>query len=297
MPAAVRSGGLVGGARLAVAYGGGDADLLERAVRHVGVVELTPDTMVAFRGGRPVLDRTLLGPLRDHAADVTFAVHGIGLSIASASGWQGWYLGVLDELFEALDIAWHSDHLGYTHVDGLDVGSMLVPPRTEEALDLICERVELLRARFGCPFLLENVAGLLPDPGGTHSPAGFLNELAARSGCGLLLDVFNLRCDEANHGLDVAAFLAELDLTHVRELHVADGVRRDGFLLDVHCAPTEPATVELARHVLHRAPAVDALTFEVLPHAVAEMGGAEAVAAELTQLSAALAAAATGAAA
>ena len=77
------------------------------------------------------------------------------------------------------------------------------------------------------------------------SPAGFLNTLAREAGCGLLLDVYNLQCDEANHGLHLDGFFEELDLAAVGEVHVANGVKRRGFQLDVHSGLTDPSTVAL----------------------------------------------------
>src|SRR6266702_2963915 len=100
---------------------------------------------------------------------------------------------------------------------------MLALPRTEYALDMVCERVCAIQDRYGMPFLLENIVHVLPDFPGEYSNAAFLNELTARTGCGLLVDVYNLQCDAHNHGLDVSAFLAELDFTKVREIHVACG--------------------------------------------------------------------------
>ena len=99
-----------------------------------------------------------------------------------------------------------------------------------------------IQARFELPFLLENIVHLLPDYPGDYADAAFLNELVTRTGCGLLLDVYNLECDAANYGFDIDAFLDELDLEAVGELHVAGGVERDGMQVDVHSRLTEPST-------------------------------------------------------
>lgn len=214
--------------------------------------------------------------------------HGFALSIGSATGWCERHLEILDDCFDRLDVAWHSEHLGFTDVDGEDLRTMVSVPRTPEALDLVAGRVTALRERYGVPFLLENIADLLPDPGGCWSEAGFLNVLADASGCGLLLDVYNLECNGHNHGLDVAGFLAELDMAHVRELHVAGGIVRDGAWLDVHSRPTPDSTIELARDVLRSAPAVEAVTYEVMAPAVPVLGH-DGVADELGRLTAALA--------
>ena len=66
---------------------------------------------------------------------------------------------------------------------------------------------------------------MLPDPDGDYDEAGFLNELCKRTGCGLVLDVYNLECDEHNHGLDIDRFLGALELGAVHELDVAAAPR------------------------------------------------------------------------
>jgi len=278
-----RSGRLRGSTALATTYGGGDADLLERVVPLVDIIEVAPDAITVFDGDRWRLDAEVVAALRDVSADVRIVAHGFALSIGSASGRNADYLGVLDELFAAVDIAWHSEHLGFTHVDGEDLRTMVAVPRTEEALDIVAPRVATLQQRYGVPFLLENIADLLPDPGGEYSHAGFLNELAHRTGCGVLLDLYNLECDAHNHGRDVASFIGELDLSAVREVHVACGVEYRGFLLDVHSRPTRPSTVALAADVVDRAPHLAAVTYELLAQAVPVLGS-EGVAAELVRL-------------
>jgi uncharacterized protein (UPF0276 family) len=275
-----------GGPRLACSYGGRDPALLERLVDVVDIVEIMPDDLVCFDGRDVHLDPELLAPLRQAAGAVTLVAHGVGLSIASHDGPSPTYLRLLDELFAALDVAWHSEHLGYSMVDGTDLGTMLNIPRTAATLDLVAGRADAIRRRYGRPFLLENVAHLLPDPGGDRTAAAFLNELARESGCGLLVDAYNLRCDEANIGTDPLAFVAELDADRVGEVHVAGGVRRGRYRLDVHSTATPDDAVALAGAVLRRSPGA-VLTFELLPQAVPLLGH-DGVVAELEHLRSAM---------
>jgi len=209
-----------------------------------------------------------------------FVVHGVGLSIGSASGYSEQYLDLLAEFLDQFAVAWHSEHLGYTTVDGTSLGTMLALPKTEEVLGLLVQRVGEIQSRFELPFLLENIVHLLPDYPGDYSDAGFLNELVARTGCGLLLDVYNF---------DIDAFLDELDLDAVGELHVAGGVARDGLQLDVHSRSTEPSTLALAKRVVDRTPSLGGVTYELLAEAV-QVLGAERISAELTRIRSALAA-------
>ena len=254
-------------------YDSDDPDYFESVLPLVDFFEVTPDAIAVASHDGPTIPSSTLNELERYARQVGIVIHGVGLSIGSASGWSEDYLRLLDEIVERVPIAWHSEHLGYVTVDGQHLGTMLPVPRTEEALDLLCERVAILKERYAVPFLLENVVGLLPDPPSMYSDAGFLNTLTERSGCGLLLDVYNLECDAQNNALDIGAFLSELHVERVREMHVASGVEHAGVLLDVHSRPLRDSTLGLLRHVLSSTEArVDLVTYELLAEAVGVLG-------------------------
>jgi uncharacterized protein (UPF0276 family) len=270
-----------------VNYEGRDPRFVETVLPFAEVVEVTPDAIATLGDGVPVIPGETLRELRAIARSSRITLHGVGLSIASAGAMNGDYFRLVDTLMQELDPAWHSEHLGYVSVDGEHLGTMLVPPRTEEALALICTRVETVLRRYAKPFLLEHAVNLFPDAGGDYRPAGFLNEIVRRTGCGLILDVYNLECD-AHNGLGAAdAFLDELDLDAVREIHVACGTEDRGLQVDVHSRVTRDETVARLQSVLATAPNVEAVIFELLGPAVPSVGHA-AIAAELQRIRAAV---------
>jgi uncharacterized protein len=268
---------------LATTYEGDDIALLERIVSLIDTIEISPDAIASSHGKRAQLRHEVLDEYRAVAGQVDFIAHGIGLSIGSFDRWEESYLCLLDELFEHLDLKWHSEHLACTVVAGENVGTMFALPRTEEALDLVCERVRIIQERYRVPFLLEHVIHLLPDSPGQFTPAGFLNAITSRTGCGLLLDAYNLECDAFNQGLNVVAFLDELDLGPVRELHLAGGVQHNGFQLDIHSGITRDETLGLAREIMRRAPGLQVVTFEFLKEAV-KLLGHDAICTELERI-------------
>jgi uncharacterized protein len=257
---------------LATTYEGGDPRLLERICPLVDYLEISPDSISQVSDERCTLDPAILRELEEAAREKTFLIHGVGLSIASASGYSQEYVRLLDELFSRLPVAWHSEHLAYTMVEGEQLGTMLPPPRTQEALDMLCERVSFLRARYKVPFLLEKVVRFLPEYPGDYSEAEFLNALCRNTGCGLLLDVYNLECDHKNFGFNIEEFLRRLDLENVVEMHLAGGVEYGGFQVDVHSHVTAESTLAIARQALSRAPGIRAVTFEYLKEAIPRLG-------------------------
>jgi uncharacterized protein len=277
----------IGCPAIGATYDGGDPALLERLVEVADYLEVAPDSIAISTGDDLRIRREILDEWRAAAEKVEIVAHGVGLSIGSASGWNEAYLRLVDELADAVPLRWHSEHLGYTTVDGEPLGTMLSLPRTEEALELVCERVIRLQGRYPAPFLLENIARMLPDPDGDYDEAGFLNELCKRTGCGLVLDVYNLECDAHNHGFDIDRFLDALDLGVVHELHVAGGTEVGGMKLDVHSREAQPSTVALAARAAAAAPGMWGVTYEVLPEAVPVLGH-DVIVNEVTRLRTAL---------
>ncbi|HEX7680917.1 MAG TPA: DUF692 family protein [Thermoanaerobaculia bacterium] len=273
--------------RVGVNYEGRDPRFVETVLPFADIVEVTPDALAILRNGVPIIPDGTMRELRSIAARASITLHGVGLSIASADSMNEAYFSLTDALMNALNVAWHSEHLGYVTVDGEHLGTMLVPPRTEEALDLICSRVETILRRYEKPFLLEHVVNLFPDPGGDYTIAGFLNQIVRRTGCALILDVYNLECDIHNGMCTLDAFLGELDLAAVREIHVACGIEDRGLRVDVHSRITRDTTLALLQGVLAIAPNVEAVIFEILGPAVPSVGH-DAIAAELRRVRAAV---------
>ena len=266
------TGGVASSVGLAWTYDGGRPGLLQRVLPLVDYIEVMPDALSRMRDGRAVLDEDRMAELQAIEPPVRIIVHGIGLSIGSHDGWSDRYVGLLDELVPRLRPAWHSEHLAYTSVDGEHLGTMLTLPRTAEALDLVAARIDAIQQRYSLPFLLENVVRILPDHPADYSEAAFLNELGRRTGCGFLLDAYNLECDAHNNALDLDSYLGELDLDRVHEMHLAGGVESRSYKLDVHSRRVEDSTIQIAERVLSIAPDLWTVTYELLEEAIPAVG-------------------------
>jgi uncharacterized protein (UPF0276 family) len=271
-----------------VTYEGEGVSSLERVLPLIDYVEVTPDGVAEDQGGGAVLNGAAMANIKAVSSKAKVLVHGVGLSIGSHEGYSEQYITLLDQFVKQVDVHWHSEHLGYTMVDKENLGTMLAVPKTQEVLDMICKRVSEIQDRYDLPFLLENVVHILPDYPGDYSEAEFLNALVEKTGCGLLLDVYNLECDAHNHGFDIDRFLDELDLEYVREIHVACGVEHRGLLLDIHSRRLRDSTVRLMRKVVDSAQgAVEVVTYELVSEAVPVLGH-DLIAEELKRLREAL---------
>lgn len=259
--------------------------LLEKIIPFVRYLEVTPDTIAKWSDGKAILNPLIVQDLLSVGPHVQILAHGVGLSIGSYDGYSEAYLQLLDQLLEVVPLKWHSEHLGYTSVDGVNLNTMIALPRTQEMLDLLCNRIQAIQDRYALPFLLENIVHILPDYPADYSDAAFLNALTDKTGCGLILDVYNLECDAYNHGFNIDGFITELNLFSVREIHMAGGTIHRGFQLDIHSNLVSQSTIDLTNRILDQtADSVEVITFELLPQAVFQLGE-DAVAEEVERLS------------
>lgn len=257
---------------LCTTYEGNNPALLERVLPLIDYLEVTPDSIASLNDDKAVLQQQAVNELKRISSQVKIIAHGVGLSIGSHDGYSQRYIRLLDDLVAQINVEWHSEHLGYTMVDGENLGTMLALPRTNDVLNMICARIQVIQDRYKKPFLLENIVHLLPDYETEYSDAMFLNAITKRTGCGLILDAYNLECDAHNYGFDIAKFLDELELENVWEMHVAGGVEHQGIFLDIHSRLTATSTIALARDILARTSAVKVITYELLAEAVSTLG-------------------------
>ena len=253
-------------------------DAMRVAQELVDFFELSPD-LLAHEVGRGGKRRLIPRPelferaLRDTAGR-PLVVHGLGLSIGSAHGWDTGYLELLDTVHAQRPFVWHSDHLGFLVVrpregQELHAGIPLPLPFTEESLALLVPRGAALTERYGVPFLLENLTYYLPGlpSEGGRDEVAFLNDFVERSGCGLLFDLYNFHCNAQNLGLDAREALSRLRLDRVVQVHIAGGGSHDGLLMDVHSTVVPEPVWEMLEWLVPRAPHLAGISFEMLEEA------------------------------
>jgi uncharacterized protein len=177
--------------------------------------------------------------------------HGVDLSLASRDEPSASHLKAYVALVKLMAPPWHSDHLAYTQVDGVNLGAFMSPRRDPQTVTRVTDRVKELQDLTQTTFLLENAAAS-SDPGGPMSRAEFSNEIVHRADCGLLLDLANLYGDSVNFEFDPVAYLDELDLSRVVQVHIAGGTFKDGWLHDTHSRRVPEAVWSLLRILTSR---------------------------------------------
>jgi uncharacterized protein len=181
------------------------------------------------------------------------SLHGVGLALGSAAGIDPVHLEALAELVDAVQPDWVSDHASFARAalpgqrmprHALD---LLPVPFHRVALDVMCANVQRVQDRLRRPIAVENLSAYVCWQGAEMSEMEFLNALAVRTGCKLLVDVNNIYVNACNaqcaQGLphDAQAsvqacreWLLAIDPNHVSELHLAGHCDCGDIVIDDH---------------------------------------------------------------
>lgn len=154
-------------------------------------------------------------------ADHALSLHGVGLSIGGEVALDRDHLQRLRRLCDRYQPQSFSEHLAWSSHDSVFLNDLLPLPYTEETLRRVIMHVEQTQAALGRRILLENPATYLQFGVSTIPETEFLAEIAARTGCGLLLDVTNVLVACTNRGEVPNAYLARFPLQQVGEIHLA----------------------------------------------------------------------------
>jgi uncharacterized protein (UPF0276 family) len=225
-----------------------------------------------------------LARVREHYA---LSLHGVGLSIGGSDPLDESHLDRLAALIERYQPASFSEHLAWSSHGEVFYNDLLPVPYDRQTLARVCEHIDRVQERLGLRMLLENPSTYLEFEASTMSETAFLREVMKRTGCGLLLDVNNVHVSCTNHGRDAMAYLRELPLGAVGEVHLA-GFARDQdaagapLLIDSHGGPVDEAVWGLYAQVVAQLGAVPTLLerdndVPALQTLLAEAGRAEAM--------------------
>jgi uncharacterized protein (UPF0276 family) len=230
---------------------------LQGSAAKPGFIEVHAENYMGDGG----LPHAQLGKLR---ADHALSLHGVGLSIGGDSALDRDHLLRLRKLCDRYAPDSFSEHLAWSSHGGHFLNDLLPLPYTDGTLRRVIAHVEQTQAALGRRILLENPATYLQFAASTIPETEFLAEIAARTGCGLLLDVTNVLVACTNRGEDPAAYLSRFPLQQVGEIHLAghhhtvDGCNAP-LLIDDHGSRVSAQTWQLYDSVIARTGALPSL--------------------------------------
>jgi uncharacterized protein (UPF0276 family) len=172
--------------------------------------------------------------LEELQEDYPFSLHGVGLGLGSARGFSDEHLERVRSLVHRVQPALVSEHLSWGAINGRQLNDLLPLVLDDAALTLICERVQRVQESLNRQLLIENLSTYVRFHQDSMSEAQFMALLAARTGCGLLLDVNNLFVNQCNHGEDALTALQQIAIGTVGEIHLGGHLVTPEAVIDTH---------------------------------------------------------------
>lgn len=206
-------------------------DILE-TLPDIGWFEVHPENYMGA-GGPP---HHYLKAIREH---YPVSLHGVGMSIGGHRPLDEAHLARVADLARRYEAASISEHLAWsTHTD-LFANDLLPLPYTQESLRTVCDHIDRFQEVCGRQMLLENPSTYVAFAESTLSEIDFLEEIAERTGCGLLLDVNNVFVSSTNQDWSPEDYIDRFAHRHVREIHLGGHARDEDdtgapLLIDSH---------------------------------------------------------------
>lgn len=198
--------------------------------------------------------------LLDLRQDYPISLHGVGLSLGRADDLDQYHLAQLKQLVDEVEPILVSEHLAWSAYSHRHLPDLLPLPLNFQALDIICQHIDQMQTALGRQVLIENPSNYLlfdqlqiPEP-------DFLNLLAQRTGCGLLMDVNNIHVSAVNIGRDGQEYIDAINSASIAQYHLAGytEVTREHLgesetvLIDTHNHTIYEPVWRLFEHALNR---------------------------------------------
>jgi uncharacterized protein len=209
-----------------------------------------------------------LAVLREGREHYPVSLHGVGLSLGSAQGIDTEHLERLAQLVQAIDPVRVSDHASFARGAAVHAADLLPVPMNRAALDAMCENVGRVQDRLRRPIAVENLSAYVQWCDAEMDEPEFLNALARRSGCQLLVDVNNVfvnalngqrRGEHNDPAGECRRWLDAIGPGHVAEIHLAGHRDCGDIVIDDHGSRVDGRVWALYRHAIHRFGAVPTL--------------------------------------
>jgi uncharacterized protein (UPF0276 family) len=237
----------------------------------VDVVEVEPQTLWESRfGGGRVIAPGPLAWLRDCGRPLMS--HGVGFPVGGTTAPDADGVAAAAESARTLGAVQWSEHLAFNAAGDSYAGYLLPPVQTPAGVAAAARHIEGYRRLYDRPFLVETPTSYLQPVPGDLGDGEYVAAIAEAADCGILLDLHNIWTNERNGRQPVAEFLEALPLDRVWEMHLAGGFETNGYYLDAHVGPIDPALLDLAASVVPRLPRLRAVIYEAVPVSLAAQG-------------------------
>ena len=195
------------------------------------------------------------------------SLHGVGLSLGSAQGLDAAHLAAFADLVQRCDPFLISDHLCFgrasTEAGVVHANDLLPTQLTKASLQAFCNNIDHAQTVLKRPLSIENISSYIQWRDADYSEIDFINLLAQRTGCGVLLDLNNIYVNALNAGESdpTQACKTWVNALHntPTEIHLAGFSPSNSLVIDDHSSPVSAPVWALYEHALNRFGAVPTL--------------------------------------
>ncbi len=196
----------------------------------IGWFEVHPENY--FGGG---IHRYYLKQAREH---YPLSLHAVGLSLGSDQPVDTEHLRRFKELIDIFEPFNVSDHASWSASGNAHLNDLLPLPYTQETLNCLADNVERTQDYFGRIILVENPSTYVSFTHNEMTEFEFMNALAGKTGCGILLDINNIYVQAVNHKFDAWQYIDNIRIDAVGEMHLAGHTEKEingeRLLIDTH---------------------------------------------------------------
>ncbi|MBS0044738.1 DUF692 domain-containing protein [Shewanella sp. M16] len=186
--------------------------------------------------------------LQEIAKRFPLVAHGLSLSIGDCQPINKVFVQKIAAFLNEFNIDIYSEHLSFSRDVKGYLYELLPIPRYQENIAYLVERIQQVQDILQRPLILENIS-YYHDYGNEIPEGEFIAEIAARSGCQLLIDINNVYVNSRNHQNCPFDMLATLPSEAICYYHIAGHLKeREDFLLDTHGKPVQKEVIDLARY-------------------------------------------------
>jgi uncharacterized protein (UPF0276 family) len=184
------------------------------------------------------------------------SLHGVSLSLGGCDPLDAGHVLALSALIRRIEPVLVSEHLAWSRHGPTVFPDLLPFAYTTPSLCRLVQRVDEVQTMLGRCIAIENPSHYLHNPRSDWDEIAFLDELAQRTGCKLLLDLNNVFVSANNLGFDAQAWVDRFPAHRIAEVHLAghsaDPMIGASLLIDSHDSAVSPAVWQLLDRLLRR---------------------------------------------
>jgi uncharacterized protein (UPF0276 family) len=183
--------------------------------------------------------------------------HSIGLSIGSKCGIEKKHLQDLKYLIDKFNPFLISDHLSWSASSNAISNDLLPIPYNQESLNIFIDNIKKIQDYFGQNIMIENPTSYIEFKDSNMEEVDFINQIAEKSQCNILLDINNIFVTSKNFNSDPKKYINEINIKKIQEIHLAGHIitkiENQEIRIDTHSTHISDEVLELYQYFLTKA--------------------------------------------